>query len=101
MIISCAFLFLFIGFHGLQYLQTSVNGQVGSDALATYYASLATSSLIIPTFVVSRLGSKLTLIAAFGVHLVYMLANFLPEYYSLIPASVFAGVAASCMWHGK
>lgn len=101
MIISLAFLFLFIGFHGLQYLQTSVNGQAGLDSLTTYYFSLATSSLIVPTFVVSRLGSKLTLIAAFGVHLVYMLANFLPEYYSLIPASVVAGIAASCMWQGQ
>ncbi|KAI6184083.1 putative potassium channel regulatory protein unc-93 [Aphelenchoides bicaudatus] len=100
-IISCGFLFLFIGFHGLQYLQTSVNGQVGSDALATYYFSLALSSLIVPPFVVSRLGSKLTLIAGFGVHLVYMLANFLPQYYSLIPASVLAGVAASCMWQAN
>jgi uncharacterized membrane protein len=68
--------------------------------LATYYFSLAASSLFVPSFVVSRLGSKLTLIAAFGVHLVYMLANFLPQYYSLIPASVLAGVAASCMWQG-
>lgn len=77
MIISCAFLFLFIGtshaassiliwslgFHGLQYLQTSVNGRIGSDALSAYYLSLALSSLFVPTFVVSRLGSKLTLIA--------------------------------------
>ena len=91
MIISAAFLFLFIGFHGLQYLQTSINGQIGADALSTYYFSLAISSLFVPTFVVNRLGSKFTLICAFGVHIIYMLANFLPQYYSLIPASVLAG----------
>jgi hypothetical protein len=101
MILSCAFLFLFIGFHGLQYLQTSVNSQVGSDALSVYYFSLAISSLIVPSFVVSRLGSKLTLVAAFGIHIIYMLANFLPRYYSLIPASVLAGIAASCMWQAN
>lgn len=80
-------------------MQTSINGQIGSDALSVYYFSLAISSLIVPTFVVSRLGSKLTLIAAFGVHIIYMLANFLPQYYSLVPVSILAGIAASCMWH--
>ncbi|KAI6172159.1 putative potassium channel regulatory protein unc-93 [Aphelenchoides besseyi] len=98
LIISFAFLFLFTGFHGLQYLQTAINGQMGADALGTFYLSLAISSLIVPSFVVNRLGSKLTLITAFGVHLVYMLANFLPRYYSLIPASTLAGISASCMW---
>lgn len=87
MILSFAFLFLFIGFHGLQYLQTSVNREIGSDALSAYYCSLAISSLIVPSFVVSRLGSKLTLVVAFGIHIIYMLANFLPRYYSLIPVS--------------
>ncbi|KAI6242768.1 putative potassium channel regulatory protein unc-93 [Aphelenchoides fujianensis] len=101
MIISLAFLFLFTGFHGLQYLQTSVNGQLGADALAVYYLSMAISSLIVPSFVVNRLGSKLTLIAAFGVHLVFMMAHFLPRYYSLIPASMLAGVSASCMWSAQ
>lgn len=32
-IISVAFLFLFTAFHGLQNLQTTVNGQMGADSL--------------------------------------------------------------------
>ncbi|CAD5210982.1 unnamed protein product [Bursaphelenchus okinawaensis] len=96
--ISAAFLFLFTGFQGLQNLQTSVNDQLGGDSLSIMYLSLAISSLFVPNFVVNRLGSKLTLITAFGIMIIYMLANFLPQYYSLLPASVLAGVAASCMW---
>lgn len=35
-IISFAFLFLFTGFNGLQNLQTTVNGQMGADALGYF-----------------------------------------------------------------
>lgn len=35
-IISFAFLFLFTGFNGLQNLQTTVNGQMGADALGFF-----------------------------------------------------------------
>lgn len=96
--ISLAFLFLFTGLHGLQNLQTSVNGQLGADALCVLYASLAISSLFVPNFIVNRLGSKITLITSFSVLIVYMFANFVPQYYSLLPASMLAGVASSCMW---
>ncbi|GMR35274.1 hypothetical protein PMAYCL1PPCAC_05469 [Pristionchus mayeri] len=100
-IISLAFLFLFTAFHGLQNLQTSVNGQLGADSLAVLYTSLAVSSLFVPSFMINRLGCKLTLIASFFVFLLYHIANFLPQYYSLIPMSILAGVGGACLWGAK
>ncbi|KAI1727696.1 ion channel regulatory protein UNC-93 domain-containing protein [Ditylenchus destructor] len=97
-IISIAFLFLFTGFNGIQNLQTSVNSGMGADALCILYLSLAISSFFVPSFVINRLGCKMTLVAAIGVHILYMFANFIPRYYSLIPASIFVGVAASSLW---
>ncbi|TMS35001.1 hypothetical protein L596_002488 [Steinernema carpocapsae] len=100
-IISCAFLFLFTAFHGLQNLQTSVNGDLGADSLCVFYISLAISSLFVPSFMINRLGCKMTLVYAIIVYILYMAANFLPRYYSLIPASVLGGIAGSCLWAAK
>ncbi|KAH7727545.1 CRE-UNC-93 protein [Aphelenchoides avenae] len=97
-IISIAFLFLFTGFNSLQNLQTTVNAELGGDGLFTLYASLAVSSLFVPSFVVNRLGCKMTLVVAIGIHILYMIAHFLPRYYSLIPASILAGIGQSCLW---
>ncbi|GMS83191.1 hypothetical protein PENTCL1PPCAC_5366, partial [Pristionchus entomophagus] len=100
-IISLAFLFLFTAFHGLQNLQTTVNGTLGADSLAVLYTSLAVSSLFVPSFMINRIGCKLTLIASFFVFLLYHIAHFLPRYYSLIPMSVLAGVGGACLWGAK
>uniref|UniRef100_A0A7E4V181 Potassium channel regulatory protein unc-93 n=1 Tax=Panagrellus redivivus TaxID=6233 RepID=A0A7E4V181_PANRE len=100
-VISIAFLFLFTAFNALQNLQTSINGDMGSDSLFVLYLSLAVSSLFVPSFVLNRLGSKLTLVTAFSIYILYMIANFLPKYYSLMPVSVLTGMAGSCLWAAK
>uniref|UniRef100_A0AC34F7Q0 Uncharacterized protein n=1 Tax=Panagrolaimus sp. ES5 TaxID=591445 RepID=A0AC34F7Q0_9BILA len=100
-IISIAFLFLFTAFNALQNLQTSINGDMGADSLFALYLSLSISSLFVPSFVLNRLGSKLTLVTAFSIYIVYMIANFLPKYYSLLPVSILTGIAGSCLWAAK
>lgn len=47
---------------------------------STLYASLAVSSLFVPSFVVNRLGCKMTLVVAIGIHILYMIAHFLPRF---------------------
>ncbi|VDO86850.1 unnamed protein product [Heligmosomoides polygyrus] len=101
LIISVAFLFLFSALNGLSNLQTSVNNELGADSLAVLYLSLAVSSLFVPTYMINRLGCKLTLITAMSVYVFYMAVNIRPSYSSLIPASVLAGVAGSCLWGAK
>uniref|UniRef100_A0A0R3RRU4 UNC93-like protein n=1 Tax=Elaeophora elaphi TaxID=1147741 RepID=A0A0R3RRU4_9BILA len=100
-IVSLTFLFLFTAFHGLQNLQSSINGHLGTDSLSIFYISLSLSYLFVPSFILNRLGCKRTLIASSGIFMIYMLSNFLPKYYSLIPASILAGCAGSCLWAAK
>ncbi|MCP9262193.1 putative potassium channel regulatory protein unc-93 [Dirofilaria immitis] len=100
-IVSLAFLFLFTAFHGLQNLQSSINGPLGTDSLSIFYISLSVSYLFVPSFILNRLGCKRTLIASSGIFMIYMLSNFLPKYYSLIPSSILAGCAGSCLWAAK
>ncbi|KAK5968534.1 hypothetical protein GCK32_013034, partial [Trichostrongylus colubriformis] len=87
LIISLAFLFVFSAFNGLSNLQTSVNNELGADSLAVLYLTLAVSSLFVPTYMINRLGCKLTLIVAMSSHVFYMAVNIRPSYSSLIPAS--------------
>ncbi|CAI2348019.1 unnamed protein product [Caenorhabditis sp. 36 PRJEB53466] len=100
-ILSVAFLFLFTAFNGLQNLQTSVNGDLGSDSLVALYLSLAISSLFVPSFMINRVGCKLTFIVAIFVYFLYIVINLRPTYSSMIPASIFCGIAASCIWGAK
>ncbi|KHJ87642.1 hypothetical protein OESDEN_12579 [Oesophagostomum dentatum] len=93
LIISLAFLFLFSAFNGLSNLQTTVNNELGADSLAVLYLSLAISSLFVPSYMINRLGCKLTLITAMGIFVFYMAVNIRPSYPSLIPASILAGMA--------
>lgn len=57
--------------------------------------------MFVPSFLLNRLGSKMTLVTAFAVYITYMFANYLPEYYSLLPASILTGIAGSCLWAAK
>ncbi|KAM3719977.1 putative potassium channel regulatory protein [Dirofilaria immitis] len=82
-------------------LQSSINGPLGTDSLSIFYISLSVSYLFVPSFILNRLGCKRTLIASSGIFMIYMLSNFLPKYYSLIPSSILAGCAGSCLWAAK
>uniref|UniRef100_A0A183CQQ3 UNC93-like protein n=1 Tax=Globodera pallida TaxID=36090 RepID=A0A183CQQ3_GLOPA len=101
LVISLAFLFLFTGFNGLQTLQTAINGDMGADSLCVLYLCMAIFSLFVPPFILKRLGCKRTLVIGIGIHVLYFAANFIPRYYSLIPTSIVAGMAASCVWASK
>ncbi|PIO64212.1 hypothetical protein TELCIR_14168, partial [Teladorsagia circumcincta] len=85
----------------MQKIKTSVNNELGADSLAVLYLSLAVSSLFVPTYMINRLGCKLTLIVAMSSHVFYMAVNIRPSYSSLLPASVLAGIAGSCLWGAK
>ncbi|VDM76584.1 unnamed protein product, partial [Strongylus vulgaris] len=101
LIISLAFLFLFSAFNGLSNLQTTVNHELGADSLAVLYVSMAISSLFVPSYMINRLGCKLTLTTAMSIFVFYMAVNIRPSYPSLIPASILTGVAGSCLWGAK
>uniref|UniRef100_A0A0N4ZBR2 MFS domain-containing protein n=1 Tax=Parastrongyloides trichosuri TaxID=131310 RepID=A0A0N4ZBR2_PARTI len=96
-IISVALLFLYIAVHGLQNLQSSINGDLGTDSLTIHYLCIALSSLYFPPVIIHQLGCKQTLLLGITLYICYMGANFYPSYYSLIPASILAGFGGSCL----
>lgn len=92
-------LFVFAAFFSLQNLQSSINsdGGLGLTNLAILYLFFVSSGFISPS-VLKILGTKYSLLAGFSCFLVYTFANFFPSWYTLVPASVGAGVGSALVW---
>ena len=97
--VSFAFLFIYSAYLALEGLQSSLNndGSLGVIAVSLVYAGYFVSVLYSP-FAVELLGTKLTLIGAFVTHTVYVIANFYPKWYCLLPASFLLGLVAAPQW---
>ena len=92
-IVSCGFLFLFTAFQSLQNLQSSLNPDegLGLASLCVIYASLILSCIFVPPFLIGRLGCKWTLVLAMTGYVLYTVANYYANWYTLIPASIIIG----------
>ncbi|XP_077988187.1 protein unc-93 homolog A-like [Glandiceps talaboti] len=101
--ISSSFLFLFTAFQALSNLQSSINCDegLGIASLATIYVCMIISSLFISTTVIRHLGTKWSLAVSMSCYVLFTAANYYPQWYTLIPASVLVGFAAAPMWASK
>ncbi|XP_070561130.1 protein unc-93 homolog A-like [Ptychodera flava] len=99
-VIGFAFMISFSAYGGLQALQSSINCNegLGFASLITVYMSLILSGLFLPNAVIRLLGVKWTIVGCTACYIVYPLANFRPSWYTMIPASVVVGLAASPLW---
>ncbi|XP_072032785.1 protein unc-93 homolog A-like [Amphiura filiformis] len=103
LVVSSAFFLLFTAFMGLSNLQSSINCDegLGVASLATIYATLIVSALFIPSFVIKHLGIKWTIAASMCCYTIYTAANFYPDWWTLIPASILLGLAGAPLWSSK
>jgi cation transport ATPase len=91
--ISLAMLFHNSSQSGLQSLQTSYNSQTLSIvSLVSSSAASSISSFFIPVIGFKLLGFKWTAIVAQFISISYVIANYFPSYYTLIPASIIHGL---------
>eukprot|EP00731_Ephydatia_muelleri_P023228 Em0015g811a len=91
--------FLFSAFQSVQNLQSSVNarGGLGVISLSLLYAAFVLSG-IVTTSIVKVLGTKYAVMGGMTCHLVYIVCNYYPTWYSLIPASFLIGFASGPLW---
>lgn len=96
---------LFIETKRVVQLQSSVNVTrpvLGITSQAVYHGSVILSSVFLPSLVTSKLGLKWTMIACQLVYSVFILAQFYPSFYTLIPAAIVAGLGVAPMvFHKK
>ncbi|OMO97150.1 hypothetical protein COLO4_14849 [Corchorus olitorius] len=101
-ILSSAFLLVFLAYGAAQNLETTVNseGNLGTVTLGILYVSFAFFSLF-AKLVVLKLGSKNAVILGTTGYWLYIAANLKPTWYTMVPASVYLGFAASIIWVGE
>ncbi|XP_035685783.1 protein unc-93 homolog A-like [Branchiostoma floridae] len=97
---SFGFLLLFTAYQSLQNLQSSINDDrnIGQTSLAVLYGVLIPSCPFLAPVVMGLLGLKWTITGSMALYVVFTIANYWLEFYTLIPASVLVGAAAACLW---
>ena len=89
---SCAYL-------GLQNIQSSVNVDAGLGlvSLAVLYVGYMASA-IVTVGMVKSIGTRYTVIFGLVGYLIYMVLNYYPSWYTLIPGSLAAGFGTGPIW---
>ncbi|XP_014290351.1 UNC93-like protein isoform X2 [Halyomorpha halys] len=101
--VSFAFMVQFTAFQGTANLQSSINANegLGTVSLSAIYAALVLSCIFVPTFLIKRLTVKWTLCCSMLCYAPYIMAQFYPRFYTLVPAGVLLGLGAAPMWAAK
>lgn len=102
-IVSFGFLLLFTAFQSVSNLQSSINSEqgLGTFSMATIYIALVLSCMFVPTFMIRRLGLKVTLFVSMAMYTPYFAANFYPTWATLIPATIVQGLGGAPLWTAK
>ncbi|KAF5196980.1 unc-93-like protein [Thalictrum thalictroides] len=101
-ILSCAFLLVFLAYGAAQNLQSTVNTEenLGTTSLGILYISFTVFSFVASS-VVRSLGSKNALILGTTGYWLFIAANLKPSWYTMVPAALYLGFAASIIWVGQ
>lgn len=101
-ILSVAFFFVFSAYSAAQNLQSTVNteGDLGTVSLGILYTSFTLFS-VIASPVVTLLGSKRALVVGTSGYVLFILANLVPTWYTMVAASLYLGFCASIIWVGQ
>ncbi|BAF30077.1 UNC93-like protein 3 isoform X1 [Oryza sativa Japonica Group] len=101
-LLSSAFLFVFLAYHAAQNLQSTVNTDenLGSVSLGLLYTSFTAFS-VVGSPVVRRMGSRRALVLGTSGYLLFIAANLVPSWYTMVPASLYLGFTASIIWVGQ
>merc|ERR1719278_1335951 len=103
LLISFAFLLLFVAFESMSKLQSSINvvGGLGVWSNAMVYASLILSCMFLPSIMIDKLTVKWALVVSVFCYSSYIPAQFYPEFYTLLPTAFVLGLGAAPMWSAK
>jgi MFS family permease len=98
-VLSLGFMFIFMSYMSLRNIQSSLYkaGGLGIIALSCVYASLFLGC-IFATTIVQKLRPKKTIMMCICGMSLYVIANFYPAYYTLIPACALTGFCLANMW---
>ncbi|KAL0555558.1 hypothetical protein IC582_009506 [Cucumis melo] len=98
-VLSFAFLLIFLAYGAAQNLESTVNTEedLGTTSLGILYLSFTFFSLV-ASLVVRALGTKNALILGTTGYWLFTAANLKPTWFTMVPASLYLGFAASIIW---
>ncbi|CAA6654928.1 unnamed protein product [Spirodela intermedia] len=101
-ILSFGFLFVFSAYSAAQNLESTVNTEddLGTTSLGILYLSFTFFSLTASSMV-KFLGSKNALVLGSTGYWLFIASNLKPCWYTMVPASLYLGYAASIIWVGQ
>jgi hypothetical protein len=76
-------------------LQSSINPDLGLASLTVFMVFFLISGLLFASTIIHILGTKFTLIFSYCLLGMYTLANFYPDWYTLIPMAALGGIGFS------
>ncbi|XP_070539268.1 protein unc-93 homolog A-like [Ptychodera flava] len=99
-LLALEYFLLFTAFVGLENLQSTINcvAGLGFVSLTVIYTCMLVSGLFTPPLVIGWLGVKVTIVVAMIPYICFTVANFHPQWYTMIPASALLGFAAPNLW---
>lgn len=96
---SISFMLVFSAFVGIQNLQASLNATLGIVSLSLTYVFYFIIGFFTPAMV-RLLTTKYALLFGYACHLIYILTNYYPEYFTLVPSSILLGIGSGPLWAG-
>ncbi|XP_076805885.1 protein unc-93 homolog A-like [Clavelina lepadiformis] len=90
----------FAGYLVLLGLQSSINIEdgVGNASVTATYVTASLFGVTLTPLILKRFGKKACVLFCEFTYLVYILVNYYPESYTLIPAGVIVGMGEATMW---
>ncbi|XP_076253185.1 UNC93-like protein isoform X2 [Rhynchophorus ferrugineus] len=103
LVIGFAFMIHFTAFWGASNLQSSINSEaaLGTFTLAAIYGSLILSNIFLPVIVIRWLGAKWAISLSFVAYMPFIISQFYPRFYTMIPAGLAVGFGGGPLWCAK
>ncbi|XP_022917651.2 UNC93-like protein isoform X1 [Onthophagus taurus] len=103
LMLGAAFMIHFTAFWGASNLQSSVNADeaLGTFTLASIYGSLILSNIFLPVVVIRWLGCKWAVAVSFIAYMPFIMAQFYPKFFTMIPAGLLVGFGGGPLWCAK
>ena len=97
--VSIGCIMIYAPFYLLLGLQSTVNAEdgLGLTSNAIIFVTLAIVS-IVGSSIVELIGTKYALISGYVLLLMYIILNYYPTWYTLVPASILNGLSLSATW---
>ena len=95
--IAISFLLVRGAFNATVSLQSSLNEQLGLVSLSVLYACFI-FSIMCSSIVIGVVGTKYTTLICYVSFLLYILTNFFPDWYTLIPGCISLGLLLGPSW---